>query len=74
MGNLFGGSKPKPPEPVRMPVPDDTASLAAADRQKRQIAQRTGRASTIMSRNTRSPSEAGTQAYTSTSLGVGTVQ
>lgn len=74
MGNLFAAKKPKPEDPVRMPVPDDTASLAAADRQKRAIAARTGRASTIMSRNTRSASEAGTQAYTSTSLGVGAIQ
>ena len=67
MGGLFGGDKPKPAEPVRMPVPDDTASLAAADRQKRQIAQRTGRASTVLSRRT--GGEAGTSSYGNSLLG-----
>lgn len=66
MGFLFP-KKPKPEDPVRMPVPDDTASLAAADRQKRAIATRSGRASTVLTRKT--GGEAGTTSYGNSLLG-----
>lgn len=66
MGFLFPKT-PKAEAPVRMPVPDDTASVAAADRQKRAIAARSGRASTVMSR--RSGGEAGTTSYSNSLLG-----
>lgn len=64
--NLFGG-KPKPEPVVRMPVPDDKDALAAAERQRRAIAGRGGRRSTIMSRP--SGGEAGTAAFKNSLLG-----
>lgn len=66
MGGLFGKT-PKPEPAVRMPVPDDASALAAQDRQKRLIATRTGRASTVMSRNR--GGDAGTSSYGNSLLG-----
>lgn len=66
MGALFG-KKPTPEPAVRMPVPDDAAALAAQQRQKQQIAQRTGRASTVMTRRT--GGDAGTSSYGNSLLG-----
>lgn len=63
MANLFG-SKPKAPEPVRMPVDNDAETKAAEERQRRAIATRGGRSSTILSR----PS-GGTSAYGNSLLG-----
>lgn len=66
MGGLFG--KPPKPEPaVRMPVPDDAAALAAQQRQRQQIASRSGRASTVMTR--RPTGDAGTSSYGNSLLG-----
>lgn len=67
MSSLFGKA-PKPEAPVRMPVPDDTAALAAADRQRKAIATRSGRASTVMSRRSGN-GEAGTSSYSNSLLG-----
>lgn len=64
MSKLFG-SKPKEPEPIAMPVEGDAATKAAADRQRRAIATRGGRQSTILSR----PNGAGTAAYGNSLLG-----
>lgn len=66
MSALFG-KKPQPEPAVRMPVPDDTAALAAQQRQKQQIATRTGRASTVLSRRT--GGDAGTSSYGNSLLG-----
>ena len=41
-------TKPKQPRVVRMPVEEDPATLAAADRAKAAALKRRGRASTIM--------------------------
>jgi hypothetical protein len=68
MGSLFGKA-PKPEPAVRMPVPDDTAALAAAQRQKQMIASRTGRASTMLTRRPTGGGDAGTQSYGNSLLG-----
>lgn len=70
MSGLFG-KKPevKAPEPVRMPVPDDEESKAAGRRQQEAIRRRSGRTSTILSRNGARTSEAGTSAYGNSLLG-----
>jgi hypothetical protein len=67
MGGLF--SKPKPPKPVRMPVPEDADQQAAEDRKRQQIMSRSGRASTILSGN--NGGSAGTRAYSNSLLGQG---
>lgn len=66
MSGLFG-SKPKPEDPTPMPVPDDAAAQAAKARQQQQIASRSGRASTVLSRPARG--EAGTSSYANSLLG-----
>jgi hypothetical protein len=66
MSSLFGKA-PKPAAPTPMPVPDDAASLAAQQRQRQQIAARSGRASTMLSRN--NGGSAGTSAYGNSLLG-----
>ncbi len=66
MGALFG-SKPKPPEVVRMPLPEDPEARMAAERKRREIASRGGRASTVMSRQ--SGGDAGTSSYGNSLLG-----
>lgn len=65
MGFLF----PKQPEakPVRMPVAGDVLQRNAAARERRAIGERSGRSSTIMSRQ--NTGTAGTQAYTNSLLG-----
>jgi hypothetical protein len=67
MSALFG-KKPKVADATPMPVPDDADALAAAARQKQQIASRTGRASTVLSRRS-GAGEAGTSSYANTLLG-----
>lgn len=69
MSKLFGGSTPKPEPAVRMPVPDDKASQMAAERQRRAIAGREGRASTVLSRQRTVPAQAGTASYGNSLLG-----
>lgn len=65
MSGLFG-SKPKAPDPVRMPVADDAAAKAAAERQRLAMQTRGGRSSTILSRQS---GGAGTGAYGNSLLG-----
>lgn len=65
MSELFG-KKPEQPKPVRMPVEDDAESKAAQERQRRAIATRGGRSSTVLSRPS---SGAGTSAYSNSLLG-----
>ena len=67
MSALFG-SKPKAPEPIRMPVEGDADSRAAAERQRRAISGRSGRSSTVMTPRSRG-AEAGTTSYTNSVLG-----
>ncbi|MBZ9807687.1 hypothetical protein [Mesorhizobium sp. ESP-6-2] len=67
MGFLFPKA-PKPAEAARMPTPEDTSVVAAEDRQRRQIAQRSGRASTVLSRPSGGAS-AGTTSYGNSLLG-----
>lgn len=67
MSGLFGKA-PDPAPAVRMPVPDDAAAQAAKARQQQQIASRSGRASTVLSRPT-GGSEAGTSSYGNSLLG-----
>jgi hypothetical protein len=50
-----------------MPVPDDAAAKAADMRQRQMIAARSGRASTMLSRQ--NSSSAGTQSYGNSLLG-----
>lgn len=64
MGFLLG-SKPKPADPVRMPVASDDASArAAAARKRMSIFGRQGRSSTVLS-----PRGQGTNAYANSLLG-----
>lgn len=68
MGALFGGGdKPAPVKPVRMPVANDIADRNAAARERRNIGERSGRSSTIMTRP--NGATAGTTAYTNSLLG-----
>lgn len=66
MGSLFG-KKPKVAEPVRMPDPEDPETREAEDRRRRQIAARSGRSSTIMTRDR--DTGAGTAAFKNSLLG-----
>lgn len=66
MSGLFGKT-PKVSDPTPMPVPDDAAAKAADLRQRQQIAARSGRASTMLSRQ--SGGSAGTQSYSNSLLG-----
>jgi hypothetical protein len=69
MSALFG-KKPKPEPPTPMPVPDDAQARAADLRQRQQIAARTGRASTMLSRRQGATgSDAGTTSYANSLLG-----
>lgn len=65
MGALFG--KAKAPTPVRMPDANDPIIRQSEERKRREIASRSGRSSTMLSRNT--SGEGGTQAYASSLLG-----
>jgi hypothetical protein len=67
MGALFGGKAPKPEAPTPMPTPDDAAAKAADLRQRQQIAARSGRASTMLSRQ--NGGNAGTTSYSNSLLG-----
>lgn len=66
MSSLFGG-KQKASDPTPMPVEDDAAAKAADLRQRQQIAARSGRASTMLSRQ--SGGNAGTTSYSNSLLG-----
>lgn len=66
MSALFG-KKPEAPKVARMPVDDDAETQAAAERQRRAIATRGGRSSTILSRN--NAGSAGTTAFRNSLLG-----
>lgn len=68
MSGLFSTSTKKE-EPVRMPVPDDPASKAAQERERRKVANRGGRASTILTSPESRTSTAGTTSYTNSLLG-----
>jgi hypothetical protein len=66
MSGLFG-SKPRSPDPVRMPTQEDAVSRDAAARQRAAIGASSGRTSTIMTRP--SGAEAGTRSYGNSLLG-----
>lgn len=65
MGGLF--SKPKPADPVRMPVAGDAETRAAEERKRREIVGRSGRSSTVLTRG--GGASAGVDAYKNTTLG-----
>lgn len=65
MGALFG--KPKPPKVVRMPDTNDPVIRQSEERKRREIAARSGRSSTMLSRS--SGGEAGTRSYSNSLLG-----
>ena len=67
MSGLFGKA-PKVADATPMPVPDDAAAKAADLRQRQQIASRSGRASTMLSRRT-GGGDAGTSSYGNSLLG-----
>lgn len=67
MSFLFGGKKQQPEPVARMPVPEDADARMAAERQRRSIANRSGRSSTILSRQR--GAEAGTSSYGNSLLG-----
>ena len=48
MGGLFKASKPKVPEPERMPDTEDPAAEEARRRKRREVMSQGGRASTIL--------------------------
>lgn len=68
MAALFG-KKPTPADPVRMPVAGDATSRAAEERKRRDIGSRSGRSSTVLSRN--GSAGAGTTSYKNSLLGQG---
>lgn len=70
MGSIFGRPKVPEPKPVRMPDANDPAIGAAQDRKRREIAARSGRASTMLSN--RQSGTPGTMAYTNSLLGQST--
>lgn len=65
MGALFG--KPKEPTAVRMPDTDDPVIKQAEARKRREIAGRSGRQSTMLSRG--GSGDAGTSSYRNSLLG-----
>lgn len=65
MGALFG--KSKPPKVVRMPDANDPVIRQSEERKRREIAARSGRSSTMLSRS--SGGEAGTRSYSNSLLG-----
>jgi hypothetical protein len=68
MSFLFGKKETKPEPTPLMPVPEDKASQLAAERQRKAIAGRQGRQSTMLSARS-SGGEAGTSAYGNSLLG-----
>jgi len=66
MGALFG--KAKPPTVVRMPDQNDPNIRQAEERKRREIAGRSGRSSTMLSRGA-GGGEAGTRSYGNSLLG-----
>jgi hypothetical protein len=72
MGKLFsGGDTPKPTPVAKMPDPEDPQVKEAARRKALAVTQRSGRASTVLSRSNsgNASSGAGTQAYGNSLLG-----
>lgn len=68
MGALF--SKPKAPTVVRMPDANDPIIRQSEERKRREIASRSGRSSTMLTRNAGSGGgEAGTRSYANSLLG-----
>lgn len=67
MGALFG--KAKPPTVVRMPDQNDPNIRQAEERKRREIAGRSGRSSTMLSRGAGGGGEAGTRSYGNSLLG-----
>lgn len=67
MGALFG--KAKPPTVVRMPDQNDPNIRQAEERKRREIAGRSGRSSTMLSRGAGGGGEAGTRSYSNSLLG-----
>lgn len=65
ISRMFGGGMEKP-KPVAMPDPEGQAAREEAERRRREIANRGGRASTVMSRG---GGEGGTGAYRNSLLG-----
>jgi len=65
MGALFG--KAKPPKVVRMPDQNDPVIKQSEERKRREIAARSGRSSTMLSRS--GGGEAGTRSYSNSLLG-----
>ncbi|MBZ9873089.1 hypothetical protein LB542_19770 [Mesorhizobium sp. BR1-1-9] len=68
MSFLFG-KKPTVEAPTPMPVPDDASAKAADLRQRQQIAARSGRSSTMLSRRQTTGGDAGTSSYGNSLLG-----
>lgn len=74
MGSLFG--KAKEPKVVRMPDANDPAIRQSEERKRREIASRSGRSSTMLSRGgggvprgSGGGGEAGTRSYSNSLLG-----
>jgi len=67
MGAFFG--KAKPPTVVRMPDQNDPNIRQAEERKRREIAGRSGRSSTMLSRGAGGGGEAGTRSYGNSLLG-----
>lgn len=67
MGAFFG--KAKPPTVVRMPDQNDPNIRQAEERKRREIAGRSGRSSTMLSRGAGGGGEAGTRSYSNSLLG-----
>lgn len=67
MGALFG--KAKEPKVVRMPDANDPAIKQSEERKRREIASRSGRSSTMLTRNAGGGGEAGTRSYSNSLLG-----
>lgn len=68
MSALFG-SKPKEPTVIPTPTADDSEQRRIQAAQVSAMQQRSGRSSTLLSRNTASSSSGGTSAYSNTKLG-----
>jgi hypothetical protein len=66
MSALFG-KMPKKPETVRMPDPEGAEGMAAMEAKRRQIAARSSRANTVLSRG--AGGEGGTRSYGNSLLG-----
>lgn len=68
MGFLFGGQQQRSQPVQRMPTSNDAVVRAARERTRRNVMDRTGRTSTVLTSDAAS-SGAGTQSYTNSLLG-----